>query len=66
MIHQQLFSISCSFNQYPSKVNEAHQPIMITRQNGKTVVVLSLEDWVNLSPNLQFLTPKRAQIHWYY
>ncbi|WP_408646910.1 hypothetical protein [Xenorhabdus lircayensis] len=39
---------------------------MITRQNGKTVVVLSLEDWVNLSPNLQFLTPKRAQIHWYY
>ncbi|OTA16888.1 antitoxin RelF [Xenorhabdus vietnamensis] len=27
------------------KVNDDHQPIMITRQNGKPAVVLSLEDF---------------------
>ncbi|CAM3349074.1 Antitoxin yefM [Xenorhabdus nematophila ATCC 19061] len=27
------------------KVNDDHQPVMITRQNGKPAVVLSLEDF---------------------
>jgi antitoxin YefM len=44
------------------KVNNDHTPIMITRQNGKPAIVMSLEDF-NAYEETQYLmaSPKNAQ-----
>lgn len=43
------------------KVNENHKPIMITRQNGKPAVVMSLEDFQSYEETAYLMaSPKNA------
>lgn len=43
------------------KVNEDHQPILITRQNGKPAVVISLEDFQSYQETTYLMaSPKNA------
>lgn len=44
------------------KVNEDHKPIMITRQNGKPSVIISLEDFQSYEETSYLMaSPKNAQ-----
>ena len=44
------------------KVNEDHKPIMITRQNGKPAVIISLEDFQSYEETSYLMaSPKNAQ-----
>lgn len=44
------------------KVNEDHKPILITRQNGKPAVVMSLEDYQSFEETAYLMaSPKNAQ-----
>ncbi len=44
------------------KVNEDHMPIMITRQNGKPAVVMSLEDFTSYEETAYLMaSPKNAE-----
>ncbi|WP_445496068.1 type II toxin-antitoxin system Phd/YefM family antitoxin [Photorhabdus sp. SF281] len=43
------------------KVNDDHKPVMITRQNGKPAVVISLEDFQSYEETAYLMTsPKNA------
>ncbi len=44
------------------KVNDDHQPVMITRQNGKPAVLISLEDFQSYEETAYLMaSPKNAQ-----
>ncbi len=44
------------------KVNEDHKPVLITRQNGKPAVLLSLEDFHSYEETFYLMTsPKNAE-----
>lgn len=44
------------------KVNEEHDPIIITRQNGKEAVIMSLEDYNSMEETFYLLrSPKNAE-----
>jgi len=44
------------------KVNDDHMPIVITRQNGKAAVILSLEDFKSYEETFYLMaSPKNAQ-----
>ncbi len=44
------------------KVNEDHSPVIITRQNGKPVVVISLEDFKSYEETAYLMaSPKNAE-----
>ena len=44
------------------KVNDDHQPVLITRQNGKPAVVMSLEDFHSYQETSYLMaSPKNAQ-----
>lgn len=44
------------------KVNEDHKPILITRQNGKPAVVMSLEDFKSYEETAYLMaSPKNAE-----
>ncbi len=55
-----------SFRVHPAetlnKVNEEHTPIIITRQNGQPVVVMSLEDYKSYEETAYLMaSPKNAE-----
>ena len=44
------------------KVNDDHKPVMITRQNGKPAVVISLEDFQSYEETFYLMaSPKNAE-----
>jgi antitoxin YefM len=44
------------------KVNEDHMPLLVTRQNGKPAVVMSLEDFKSYEETLYLMaSPKNAK-----
>ena len=43
--YHELFSVRTNLAKTLDKVNEDHVPVLITRQNGKPAVVVSLEDF---------------------
>jgi antitoxin YefM len=44
------------------KVNEDHMPMIVTRQNGKAAVILSLEDFKSYEETFYLMaSPKNAQ-----
>ena len=48
------------------KVNDDHKPVLITRQNGKPAVVMSLEDFQAYEETAYLMaSPKNAQAYQY-
>lgn len=48
--------------QYLDKVNDDHKPVLITRQNGKPVIVMSLEDYQSYEETAYLMaSPKNAE-----
>ncbi len=44
------------------RVNDNHKPVMVTRQNGKPAVVMSLEDFTSYQETAYLMaSPKNAQ-----
>jgi antitoxin YefM len=43
------------------KVNDDHVPIMITRQNGKPAVLISLEDFKSYEDRLPYGKPQKCR-----
>ena len=55
-------ALRASLSSVMDRVNDDHEPVIVTRANGKPVVMVSLEDWASMDETTYLLSsPENAR-----